>query len=171
MLLREQAGKDEKDMQRIVEEVLGDWMEYVAEVLQIKLLENFDKEVENDGSGWAQLKSSTNDYRLSQGYSAGHPILNMTGALREGLKVVFNRKIFELDVITEAHYSEGLDDGVIGKRGGGTISISPRRHLDFPVEMYDIPTLEAATNQSKFIDILKQRLNSEFYQPGYGLPI
>ena len=164
-----QKGKGVKDMEKIVEEVFWDWLQHASTVLQTKLLENFDKEEDNRGAPWDSLKKSTQRYRKWSGYPASNPILNMTGKLRAGLQVMFDKTTWDLWTKTSAKQSPWLEAGFVGKRGGGTVDVTPRIHTDFPKEMYNLSTFETLTNQSKFIDILKKRLNSEFYEPGYGL--
>ena len=54
-----QKGKGVKDMEKIVEEVFGDWLQHASTVLQTKLLENFDKEEDNRAAPWDSLKKRT----------------------------------------------------------------------------------------------------------------
>lgn len=111
---------------------------YIDKTIKKRFIEGRNSD---DGSDFANLSDNTVEWRRWKGGGdiEGKP-LNFTGGLRRSNKVV--RKGLKIDIVNNNPYSELLNEGLTGARGGGTQPIPARRHLDVPDEVNNIEQLK-----------------------------
>jgi len=105
----------------------------------------------DDNSNFEDIAKSTIRWRRWKGGGNvdGKP-LNFTGDLRSKNKVTLRNNVLEIK--NSNPYSQGLNDGFTGKRGGGTQPIPARAHLEMPDELGDSSKVNKIIEVDKIVD-------------------
>ncbi len=158
--LNKDGSVNESKMKAKAKEILSPSIDRVEAYIKKTINKRFTQgKNSDDGSNFEDIKPSTQRWRryTGGGNVDGKP-LNFTGSLGNSNKVV--RRGLNVDIVNSNPYSQGLNEGFTGKRGGGTQTIPARKHLDVPDEVND---LEQGKKIMKFNE-LQKRFADEFFE-------